>query len=103
MKVSLGKWLTSKGVEKEEDLTPEEKVVFDRYKLILSGEAVSLESLKTFCQAQIRLIETACDGKNPLTMIQQAALHVYINILKAIEAPEAERASLERMLVQELQ
>lgn len=102
MKISLTKWLNLKGVEHEEDLTPEEKVVFDRYKLILSGESVTVPTLRAFCNSQLAIIMAACDGKNPLTPIQQAGIHIYSTLIKAIEAPEAERESLERMLEQEL-
>lgn len=103
MKISLATWLAKKGVEREEDLTPEEKIVFQKYQLILSGELVTVDTLKAFCQSQIRIIESACNGKDPLTAIQQAGLHVYLTLLKAIDAPQAERESLERMLIQELQ
>lgn len=98
----LSKWLDKRGIQKEEDLTPEEKVVFDRYKRVLTGEVVTIATLKAFCQNQLDIVLTACDGKNILTPIQQASIHIYRNLLKAIEAPEAERESLERMLEAEL-
>ncbi len=96
----LPKFLQSKGIEKEEDLSVEEKEVFDRYKKVLSGELLTVEKIKEFCQQQVRVIESSCDGKTPLTNLQQACLHVYLNILRAIEAPEAEREALERHLTQ---
>jgi hypothetical protein len=83
-----------------EDLEPEERAVFDKYRLILTGDSVTTDSIKEFCRSQIDLIESKCDGVNPITTIQQACIHVYRNILKAIEAPEAERESLERYLQQ---
>lgn len=99
-KFSLTTLLARRGIEKIEDLSPEEKSTFDRFKAVLSGETLTVESLKNFCQSQIRIIESASDGKTPLTMLQQASLHVYINLLKAIEAPEAERKALEQHLMQ---
>ena len=96
----LTKLLNKRGIEKEEDLSKEEKEVFDKYKLILNGELVTIDTLKEFCRSQINIIESKCDGVTPLTNLQQASLHVYMNIIKAIEAPEAERASLERYLTQ---
>lgn len=98
----LPKWLAKRGIEKEEDLSPEEKVIFERYKLILSGDLVTIETLKAFCQNQLGIILSACDGKTSLSPIQQAGIHIYTNLIKAIDAPESERESLERMLEQEL-
>lgn len=94
----LDRWLTKKGIEKVEDLTKEEKVVYDNYKRILVGENLSIDDIKTFCQAQIRLIEAKCDGIVPLSTMQQACLHVYFNILKIIDIKEAERTQLEDYL-----
>lgn len=99
-KLKLSKLLEKRGIENVEDLTPEEQATLERYKLILSGEAVTVDTLKAFCQNQIRIIEASCNGKEPLSMMQQACIHVYINLLKAIEAPEAERESLEKYLQQ---
>jgi hypothetical protein len=96
----LTKLLKKRGIEKVEDLSKEEREVFDKYKLVLSGELVTIETLKEFCRSQIISIENKCDGINPLTTMQQASLHVYMTLIKAIEAPEAERASLERYLTQ---
>lgn len=98
----LDKWLAKKGVEKIEDLSLDERATYDKYRLVLSGELVTIDSLKAFCKNQLAVIIAACDGKTPITSIQQAGIHIYSNIIKAIEAPEAERASLERMLEQEL-
>lgn len=102
MKFPLSKLLEKVGVEKEEDLSPEEKVVFQRYKVILSGETVSVESIKAFCQAQIKLIEDKIAAGPTLEASPYLApcLHVYLNLLKAIEAPEQERESLEQHLTQ---
>lgn len=96
----LTKLLNKRGIEKEEDLSKEEKEVFDRYKMILMGDIVTIDTLKEFCQQQIRIIEEKCDGITPLTNMQQASLHVYLKLIKAIEAPEAERRSLEQYLTQ---
>lgn len=91
--------LEKRGVELK-DLSPEEQAQYSQWKSILSGANVTIDSLKEFCQSQIRIIESKCDGVNPLTTLQQACIHVYVNLLKAIEAPEAERESLERYLTQ---
>lgn len=97
---TLTKLLEKRGIDNVKDLAPEERVQFDKWRLILSGDSVTVDSLKEFCTSQIRIIEGKCDGVTPLTTLQQACIHVYINLLKAIEAPEAERESLEKYLVQ---
>lgn len=97
---SLSKLLEKRGIDKVEELSPEERTTFERYRVILSGETITVAQLKEFCQAQIRIIESKCDGVTGLTAMQQACLHVYLNLLKAIEAPEVERESLEKYLTQ---
>ncbi len=97
---TLNKLLSKRGIERIEDLAPEEQATFQKWKLVLTGDSVTLESIKTFCRAQISIVEGKCDGITPLTNLQQACLHVYSNLLKAIEAPEAERESLEKYLTQ---
>ena len=96
----LDKLLAKRGIAHIEELDTEERAVFDRYAAVLRGDTVTIDTLKAFCKAQISVIESACNGKDPLTMMQQACLHVYINLIKAIEAPEAERESLEQYLTQ---
>lgn len=96
----VNKLLDKRGIKDIKTLSPEEQDTYDRWRLVLTGDSVTPETLKTFCKAQISIIESKCDGTTPLTMLQQACIHVYTNILKAIEAPEAERESLERYLTQ---
>lgn len=90
--------LEKRGITDPDDLSSDERATYDRYRLILSGQTLSVDSLKEFCQNQIRVIEGKCNGTDPLTLLQQACIHVYLNLLKAIEAPEAERESLEKYL-----
>lgn len=99
----LNELLKKRGIDKVENLQPDEAVVYDRYRRILTGEVVTLASIKEFCQSQIRIIESKCDGVVPLTTLQQASMHVYLNLLKATEAPEMERESLEKHLNQILE
>lgn len=99
----LSKILEKRGIASPEDLTLEEKEVYDKYRLILSGEAISIEQVKEFCNSQIRLIEDKF-ASQPSKVKEddpflKASLHVYLNVLRAIEAPEQERASLEKHLL----
>lgn len=96
----LERLLNKRNIDKVEDLAPDEQEQIRKWKAVLSGETVTVDTLKAFCQSQIRIIESKCDGVNPLTNLQQASMHVYLNLLKAIEAPEAERESLEKYLTQ---
>lgn len=99
----LPRLLEKRGIAREEDLSPEEKVVFDKYKAVLSGEIVTIDSLKDFCRMQIRVIEdkfASSAGEYEQNVYLKACLHVYLNLLKAMEAPEAERESLEKYLTQ---
>lgn len=97
----LTRLLAKRGIDKIEDLSVEEKAIFDRYKVVLTGEAVSVASLKEFCKAQIAVIESRFAAPSTEHDVYfKACLHVYLNLLKAIEAPEAERESLEKYLTQ---
>ena len=98
----IDKLLSKRGIENEDDLSEEEQSTLQRYKAILSGEKISVENIKTFCQTQVNLIQTKF-ADNPRTdddVYLKACLHVYLNIIKAIEAPELEREILEKHLEQ---
>lgn len=97
----LSKLLAKRGIDKVEDLSDEEKVTIDKFKAVLSGENLTLDSIKDFMRMQIRVIETKfaeADSKNDV--YYKACLNVYLTMLKAMEAPERERESLERYLTQ---
>lgn len=99
----LSKLLEKRGIDKVEDLSIEEKAVFDRYKVVLTGETVTIETLKEFCKSQIAVIEArfaSPGGVYADDVYFKACLHVYLNLLKAIESPQAERESLEKYLTQ---
>lgn len=97
----LDKVLTAKGIQTYDDLTPDEKATFDRYKFILSGKGkITMEMLEQFCRGQISLIEdrfASAEIKNDMYL--KACLHVYLNILKLMDAPKVEREGMERYLI----
>lgn len=101
----LQKLLNKRGINKIEDLSSEEQLTYRNWERTLTGETVTIESLKEFCNSQIRLIENkfASKGENGDDNYLKACLHVYLNLKKAMEAPEAERASLEQHLTQLIQ
>ncbi len=99
----LSDLLKKSGVEKVEDLSPEELSTYNRYKTVLSGEKLTVETIKTFCEAQVRILEDKfadSEGTWDSNIYLKACLHVYLNVLKAIEAPEAERVAIEQHLNQ---
>lgn len=94
----LDKLLGKFNVSSEEELTDEEQKTLKRYKAILSKGEVTVASIEEFCNQQIDILHSCCDGKTPLTPIQQASLHIYLNLKKAIVGPKAEREALEQHL-----
>ncbi len=97
----LARLLSKRGITKPEDLTPDESKVYDNYRRILTGETLTVETIKAFIQNQIRLLEEQF-GKKETThdAWHKASIHIYLTLLRAIEAPEKEREVLERHLVQ---
>lgn len=104
----LDKWLEKSGFKSSDELRteringlPSERETYEQYRKLLVGSTVTIESLKAFCESQIAIIETkVANGIDRPTDIQLASLHVYLNIKKAIDAPEAERAALEQHLTE---
>lgn len=97
----ISKLLLKKGIKSEDDLSQEEKESLSRFKAVLTGEKVTVDSLKEFCLTQIKIVEQKfASGENTQAKdaYLKAILHVYLNLVKAIEAPEIERATLERHL-----
>lgn len=99
----IDKLLSKRGIEKVEDLSQEEQKQIQQWKVVLSGETVTVDSIKEFCESQIKIIETKFaseSGTFDQNVFLKACLHVYLNLLRVIDAPKAERESLERQLVQ---
>jgi len=95
----LQKLFKKRGIDKIEELSVEERETFDRYKLILDGREITVEKIEKFCRYQIeRLEDRFSSGITPDDTYLKACLHVYLTLLKAIKAPEAERKALEAQL-----
>ncbi len=96
----LDKLLEKRGIKNLNELTDEERAVFDNYKLTLTGKDVKISDLEKFCRSQITLIEDKFGGPdNKYDSYLKASLHVYLTLLKVIEAPKVERANMERYLI----
>lgn len=101
----LTKLLKRKGIEKIEDLSTEERVVFDNYKATLAKEQLTIEDFKRFLETQITIIEGKWKNYD-LENAKKAELipyhTVYKTLLQAIEAPLVEKRALEEVLTQQV-
>jgi hypothetical protein len=101
----LTKLLKRKGIEKIEDLSADERVVFDNYKATLAKEQLTIEDFKRFLETQITIIEGKWKNYD-LENAKKAELipyhTVYKTLLQAIEAPLVEKRALEEVLLQQI-
>lgn len=96
----LDKLLDKKGIKNIDELTPDERAIYDSYKTTLTGKTVTIKDLETFCKSQITIIEGKFSGpETKYDPYLKACLHVYLTLLKAIDAPKVERDNLERYLI----
>lgn len=96
----LDKLLDKKGIKSIDELSAEERAIFDGYKLTLTSKGVTITDLQKFCRSQIALIEDKFgSAESKYDHYLKACLHIYITLLKAIEAPKVERENLERYLI----
>ena len=93
--------LSKKGVTKLSELTPDEKVEYDRWQAIVEGNEVTVAKMKEFCESQIRIIEgryATGDTTDKQDTFLRASLHIYLNLLNMINSPEVNRVNLEKHL-----
>ena len=101
----LTRWMKKNGIEDPSEATKEEKEVIEHYKGILSKEEITIEDLKTFIENQIGVIEAkwADLDTNEWKKSDLIPYHTtYKTLLRAINAPKAERESLEKYLINQL-
>ena len=101
----LTRWMKKNGIEDPSEATKEEKEVIEHYKGILSKEEITIEDLKIFIEDQIGVIETkwADLGVDEFKKAELIPYHTtYKALLRAINAPKAERESLEKHLISQL-
>lgn len=99
----LDTFLKKKGVDSPNELTQEEKAVYDDWRLILNKEELTTSDIKDFCQAQIGVIEAKwSDLDVPQAKKSELIPYhtVYRLLLTAIDSPKIARESLERQLTQ---
>jgi len=105
MKGLLLKLLRVKGIEDTNQMSKEEKVIFDNYDRILSKEKLTIDDFQKFLETQIAVIEgkwrdydTTNTKKSELIPYHT----VYKTLLQAISSPEAERKALEDYLTSQI-
>lgn len=101
----LQKLLTRKGIQSTEELSKEERVVFDNYNKVLSKETLTIEDFKKFLETQITVIEGKWrdyDTKNDKKAELIPYHTVYKTLLQAIDAPLVEKRALEDYLNQQI-
>ena len=113
MHILLQKLLSKRGIKdiNELDSIPpvkgvaSEKESYEKWNRILIGEEVTVAKISEFCKAQIDLIESQWKNMDnePRKNERLIILHnTYSTILKAISAPEVERAQLEQYLLEQI-
>jgi hypothetical protein len=99
----LTKLLKRKGIEKIEDLSTDERVVFDNYKATLAKEQLTIEDFKRFLETQVEIIKgkwTNYDLENTKKAELIPYFTTYSTLLNIIDSPRQERETLERHLNQ---
>ena len=106
----LSKLLNKRGITKaqlsSEALIPggiSEKDQFEKWEKVLSGEEVTVESIKQFCEGQKKKIEMQWKGFGNDTQKNErliVAHTIYSAILEVTDAKKVERESLEQYLNQ---
>jgi hypothetical protein len=95
--------LNKRGIQKVEELTPEERAEVFNWQSQLDGTEITVEKIEKFCESQIRIIEdkyASGDQTDKQDMFLRASLHIYLNIQRMIKAPETERVNIEKYLTQ---
>lgn len=103
MHSSLTKLFRKKGIESLDTLTEEERDVYNNYEKTLSKEELTIDDLRMFLKQQIDIIESKWSD---YTLVQAKKSEfipyhtVYKTLLRAIDAPQVEKESLEKYLTQ---
>lgn len=95
----LDKLLAKRGIKNEDELSPEEKADFYRFKKILAGGDMTVDRIREFCEDKCTSIEKQWRGtdnsfaKNDRLVTMHT---VFSMIIEAIDLPQLEREQVER-------
>ena len=99
----LDKLLNKRGLRSTDELDPEEKETYEKWRKILSKEDLTIDDIKDFCKTQISVIEMKWKDLNTDNS-KKAELIPYHTVYKTLEqvlnAPRSEREQLEAQLNQ---
>lgn len=98
----ITKLFEKKGIKTIADLKPDERAEYDRWQVIMDGAEITVQKIKAFCKAQVTILQeqfSSPENSDKKDAYLKASLHIYTTLLKVIEAPEKEKADLERHLV----
>jgi hypothetical protein len=97
----INKIFERKGITKITELSPDEKVEYDRWQAIMDGSEITVAKIKAFCEFQVKTIEgkyATGESTDKQDTYLRASLHIYLNLIKLIDSPEIERGNLEKYL-----
>lgn len=101
----LDKFLHKRGIKSVIELEPEERETFKHWEGVLSKGEVTVDSIKQFCENQLKAIELKwrdldnVKEKNERLII----LHtIYSTLLQVITAPAIEKENLEKYLEEQI-
>lgn len=101
MHQKLANWLKKLGIKDLSELRPDERATFQKWKLILSKEKLTIEDYLEFAKAQVAKIEKAF-GDIHLSQEQRTRLvdqhFVYKTLMNIYHAPKEEKERLEKKL-----
>lgn len=99
----LYKLLNKRRIESVDELSVDEKTVFENWNKVLTTEDLTVNEIKVFCQGQIDIIETKWKDYG----LEQAKKNellpyytVYKTLLAVIDSPKTAREALENYLIQ---
>lgn len=90
-----------KGISKITELTPDERVEYDRWQAIIDGSEITVEKIREFCESQVKIIENKYatgETTDKQDVYLRASLHIYLNLIKLLDSPEVDRNNLEKYL-----
>ena len=95
----LAKLLQKKNIESLDELTPDEKAIYDGYEGVLTKEELTIDDLRVFLTQQIEIIEGKWSSYETDAKEDLIPYHTcYKTLLRLLSSPKLERQRLEDYL-----